>query len=265
MKKAILAKLAARIDDATRHGKAIAQLTVSRKLTVADGYEIQRLAVARRLRRGETNIGTKLGFTSRAKMQQMGIDEIICGRFTSGMLLDDGGSFNLANRIHPRVEPEIAFLMKKELSGPVTVPAAMAAVEAVACAIEIIDSRYENFSFTLPDVIADNCSCCGLVVGGWRRPDADISNLGMVLQFNGAPVGIGSSAAILGHPARALAAISKLLGEQGRSLAAGSIVLAGSPMAAQSLAPGLHVLAEVEALGRAEFITRQGGLGTARA
>lgn len=255
MTKATLSKLAARIDDATRHGRAVRQLTESHRLTIADGYEIQRLAVARRLKRGETTIGTKLGFTSRAKMQQMGLDQIICGRFTSGMQVEDGGKFALAGRVHPRAEPEIAFLMKKELSGPVTLPAAMAAVEAVACAIEIIDSRYEDFKFTLPDVIADNCSCCGLVVGGWRSPDVDFGNLGMVLQFNGRPVGIGSSAAIMGHPARALVAIAQLLGEQGRSVASGSIVLAGSPMAAQPLGPGMHVLAEIEKLGRAEFTT----------
>jgi 2-oxo-3-hexenedioate decarboxylase len=251
--RAVLTKLAARIDDATHHGRAIPQLTESHRLSVDDAYAIQRLAVGRRLRRGERAIGTKLGFTSRAKMLQMGLDRIICGRFTSGMLVEDGGAFSLAGHVHPRAEPEIAFLMKRELAGAVTLPAALAAVEAVACAIEIIDSRYRDFRFTLPDVIADNCSCCGLVVGGWRRPDTDFGNLGMVLQFDGRAVGIGSSAAIMGHPARALVAIAKLLGEQDRTLEAGSIVLAGSPMAAQPLAAGTHVLAEVERLGRAEF------------
>ena len=255
MKKAALQKLATQIDDATRHGKAIRQLTQKHKLTVADGYEIQRLSVARRLRRGERCIGTKLGFTSRAKMQQMGLDQIICGRLTSSMLVEDGGSLSLSGLIHPRAEPEIALLMKHDLSGPVTLPGAMAAVEAIACAIEIIDSRYEDFKFTLPDVIADNTSCCRLVVGGWRKPDFDFGNLGMVLQFNGRPVGIGSSAAIMGHPARALVAISHLLGEQGRKVKAGSVVMLGSPMAAQPLAPGMHVQAEVEKLGRAEFTT----------
>lgn len=256
MKNSVLMKLASRIDDATRHGKAIQQLTLTYKLDIDDGYEIQRLAVARRLLRGEHTIGTKLGFTSRAKMQQMGLDQIICGRLTSGMLVDDGGTLPLAGLIHPRAEPEIALLMKHDLSGPVTLPGAMAAVEAVACAIEIIDSRYQNFKFTLPDVIADNTSCCRLVLGGWQRPDSDFGNLGMMLQFNGRPVGIGSSAAIMGHPARALVAISQLLGAQGRKVKAGSVVMLGSPMAAQPLAPGMHVLAEVERLGRAEFTVR---------
>lgn len=256
MKKTVITKLAAQMDAATLQGKPVRQLTDTHPLSITDGYEIQRLAVARRLRRGECSIGTKLGFTSRAKMQQMGLEQIICGRLTSGMLVEDGGNLSLSGLIHPRAEPEIAFLMKHALSGPLTLPGAMAAVEAVACAIEIIDSRYENFKFTLPDVIADNCSCCGLVLGGWHKPGLDFDNLGMVLQFDGRAVGIGSSAAIMGHPARALVAISVLLGEQGRSVEAGSVVMGGSPMAAQPLAPGVHVLAEVEKLGRVEFTTR---------
>ena len=256
MNKALLTKLAAQLDDATCNGKPIRQLTLMHKLTLADGYEIQRLSLARRLRRGEHLVGAKLGFTSHAKMQQMGMDRIICGRLTSGMLVEDGGVLSLSGLIHPRTEPEIAMLMKRDLSGPVTLPEAMAAVEAVACAIEIIDSRYQDFKFTLPDVVADNTSSCRLVVGGWRKPDLDIGNLGMMLQFNGRPVGVGSSAAIMGQPARALAALSLLLVDQGHKVEAGSIIMLGSPMAAQPLTPGMHIMAEVEKLGRAEFTTR---------
>src|SRR5690606_18888326 len=130
---------------------------------------------------------------------------------------------------------------------------AMAAVEAVAPAIEVIDSRYRDFKFTLEDVVADNCSSAAYVLGSWNRPDEDIGNLGMLLEFNGRVVGVGSSAAILGHPARSLAAASRLLGAAGRQLEAGWVVMAGSATAAQPLTTGLHVRATVQHLGRADL------------
>ena len=88
----------------------------------------------------------------------------------------------------------------------------MAAVGAIAPAMEIIDSRYQNFKFALPDVIADNSSSSGFVVGDWSRPDQDFSNLGLVMEVNGRPVEIGSTAAILGNPSRSLVAAARLAG-----------------------------------------------------
>ena len=102
-----------------------------------------------------------MGFTSRAKMVQMGVDDMIWGRLTNSMLVEDGGEIDISNYVHPRVEPEIAYLLKAPLSGPLSTAEAWNAVEAVAPAMEIIDSRYENFKFTVEDVVADNSSSSG--------------------------------------------------------------------------------------------------------
>src|SRR3546814_3687422 len=110
---------------------------------------VQKLSVDRRLSRGERRIGVKMGLTSRAKMLQVGVDEVAWGRLTDAMLIEEGASMSRARFVHPLVEPEVAFLMKAPLSGKVTAIEALAAVEAIATAMEIIDSRYENLQFAL--------------------------------------------------------------------------------------------------------------------
>lgn len=246
-------KLAELVDEAAKNVVAIPQLSESTELNFDDAYEIQRLSIERRFERGEQQTGIKMGFTSRAKMRQMGVNETIWGRITDGMLEEDGGEIDLGRYIHPRAEPEIAFLLKRSLSGSVTPAQALAAVEAVAPAIEIIDSRYRDFKFTLEDVIADNSSSSGYVVGAWTGPQVDVSNLGMMIQFNNRPVGIGSSAALLGHPVRSLVSAARMMGAYNQSLEPGWIVLAGASTAAQYLESGTYVSAEVEALGRVDF------------
>ena len=248
-----LSKLADRIDTAVLNAGAIEQLTRQHQFSVEDAYEIQRLSIERRYERGEKLCGIKMGFTSRLKMQQMGVDEMIWGRLTDAMRVAPGSEINLASYVHPRAEPEIAFLMKESIAGPVSPAQAMSAVEAVAPAIEIIDSRYENFKFSLPDVIADNCSSAGFVTGGWSKPNVDIANLGMVFSFNDDIVHVGSSAAILGHPLQSLLAAARLLGNAGLSLQAGWVVLAGASTAAEALRSPLNVQVEVEKLGCASF------------
>ncbi len=249
-------KLARAVDEAARDARAIAQLSRETDLTEADGYAVQAASIARRLDRGERRIGVKMGFTSRAKMVQMGIDDMIWGRLTDGMIVEDGDAIALADYVHPRVEPEVAFLLNKPLAAPVTAAEAMAAVEAVAPAIEIIDSRYRDFKFSLADVVADNCSSSGIVVGAWQRADSDPTNLGMVLEFNGRPRQIGSSAAILGDPARSLVAAARLSTAAGEPLEAGWIVMAGGATAAEALSAGDHVRNVVQRLGTASLSVR---------
>jgi 2-oxo-3-hexenedioate decarboxylase len=151
------------------------------------------------------------------------------------------------------VEPEIAFLLRTPLAGRVSPLQALAAVEAIAPAMEIIDSRYRDFKFSLEDVVADNASSSGFVVGPWQRPDTDFSNLGMIMSFDGHAVQIGSSAGILGHPLRSLAAAARMVAEAGERLEAGWVVMAGAATAAEALRPGIHVETEVQALGRVAF------------
>lgn len=248
-----IAALAKALDGAALKGRAIAQLSDRHRLTPEDGYAVQAASIARRLARGEKRIGVKMGFTSRAKMVQMGIDDMIWGRLTDGMIVEDGGEISLGGYVHPRAEPEIAFLLKKGLAAPATAAEALAAVEAVAPAIEIIDSRYRNFRFSLADVVADNCSSSGIVVGAWRSPERDLTNLGMILEVDGRPRQIGSSAAILGDPVRSLVAAARLSSAAGEPLQAGWIVMAGGATAAETLSPGDWVRNTVRHLGAAAF------------
>ncbi|MCB1809586.1 MAG: fumarylacetoacetate hydrolase family protein [Candidatus Competibacteraceae bacterium] len=249
----ILQQLAATVDEAAHIAQAIPQLSLVHDLSLEQAYEIQRLSIQQRLARGERRVGVKMGLTSRAKMEQVGVDRVIWGRLTDAMQVEEGSRISLSNYVHPRAEPEVAFLLKQPLAGKVTITEAAAAVEAVAPAIEIIDSRYENFKFSLSDVVADNSSSSGFVVGRWNRPDLDIDNLGIVLEVNGRPAQVGSSAAILGSPWRALAAAAELSALSDEPLQAGWIVLAGGATAAVALHPGARVRATIAQLGSVSF------------
>ena len=248
-----LAHLADIVDEAARTAQAIPQLTLAAPLTVEEAYAVQALAVARRCARGERLAGLKMGLTSRAKMAQVNVHDVIWGRLTDAMRVEEGGTIAIDRYVHPRVEPELAVLLRAPLAGRVSPAEAAAAVDGFAPAMEIIDSRYRDFKFALADVIADNSSSSGFVVGGWHRPDTDISNLGMVLEVDGRPAQVGSSAAILGHPLRSLVAAARLAGEAGLRLEAGWIVLLGAATAAVPLARGMHVRSTVATLGSVAF------------
>jgi 2-oxo-3-hexenedioate decarboxylase len=252
----MLETLARQVDDAARNATSIAQLSQSTQFSLEDAYEIQRLSIERRLARGEKLVGYKLGFTSKAKMVQMGVADLIWGRLTDQMIIEEGGEISLDKYVHPRVEPELCFLMKKPLSGKVTLLEAMSAVEAVAPALEVIDSRYANFKFSLEDVVADNCSSSGFVVGPWHKPQIDISNLGMIIRVNGRDLGFGSSAAILGHPARSLVSAARCLGEVGEALRPGQVLMAGAATEAFALQPGQFIQLQVDRMGFIGFNTR---------
>jgi 2-oxo-3-hexenedioate decarboxylase len=244
-----IATLAAKVDDAARRARAVPQLTLAQPLSAAEAYAIQKASIARRLKRGETRIGVKMGLTSRAKMVQVGVGEVIWGRLTDAMRLEDGGTLSLGRYVHPRIEPEIAFLLKAPLAGEVSPAEAWAALAGIAPAMEVIDSRYENFKFTLADVVADNASSSGLVIGPWADPATDVGNLGMILEVDGRPAQIGGSAAILGHPLRSLVAAARMVARAGEVLRPGWVVLAGAATEAVPLQRGMHVRAVVERLG----------------
>jgi 2-oxo-3-hexenedioate decarboxylase len=247
------ARLATLLDDAARNATAVAQLSATQALTLEQAYEIQRISIGKRLARGEHRVGMKMGFTSRAKMEQMGVSDLIWGRLTHAMIAEDGGHISRRRFVHPRVEPEVAFLLRKPLSGIITPLQALAAVEAVAPALEIIDSRYQNFKFSLTDVIADNSSSSALTIGPWNSPHQPLDNLGMMVTVNGRAQSFGSTAAILGDPLRSLVAAARLVAQSGEVLEAGHIVMAGGATAAFELQVGMHVQLEVERLGRTSF------------
>jgi len=254
-------ELAALVDTAASRGERIEQLTQkTSQINVADAYAIQEASIAQRLDRGEKLVGMKMGLTSRDKMEQVGVHEPIYGRLTDRMIINDGSTIQLEGRCHPRVEPEIAFVIGKNIEGRVTDAEAAEAVEGVCAALEIIDSRYRDFKFTLPDVIADNTSASGFVLGSRVRKidDVNLGNLGIVMEINGQPVQIGNSSAIYEHPLRSLVELLRMASLRGQGLKAGQIVLAGGATAAVALNKGNHVRAMVDELGSVEFRVASG-------
>ncbi|HBT31931.1 MAG TPA: 4-oxalocrotonate decarboxylase [Pusillimonas sp.] len=248
-----IAEYAELLDEAARLGNEVPQFDTDNKLSLDDAYAIQKASIERRLNRGERRVGVKMGFTSRAKMIQMGLSDVIWGRLTDAMQVEEGGSIELNGYVHPRAEPELAFLLKRPLTGDVTGPEALAAVEAIAPAIEIIDSRYKDFKFTLPEVIADNASSSSFVIGAWHDPRTDFSNLGLTLSMNGKTVQVGSTAALLGNPLRSLVAAARVAAQAGEPLQAGWIVMAGGATPAEWIKPGQYVSVQMEGLGECGF------------
>lgn len=241
--------LAGDLYQAWRTSTAIPQLSLRTSFDLAAAYRIQARAIDARVEAGETGTGFKMGFTSKAKMAQMGVAELICGRLTSGMAIADGGTLDPATVIHPRIEPEVVFLLGRDLDPEESVESAVSAVEAVAAGLEIIDSRYADFKFSLADVVADNASSSGYVVGNWCPPEADLGNRGVVLDRDGVVIETGSTAAILGDPWRAFRSAVTLSRKYGVDLVAGDIVLAGAATAAAPFLPGTTVRATVAGLG----------------
>ena len=248
--------LATLIDAAAINCQPIEQLSHHETFSVDEAYDIQRLSIEQRLARGEKLIGLKMGFTSEAKMQQMGVHDMIWGRLTNTMLIENGAAVDLGKFIHPRAEPEICFRVKENINRELSVEECIAVTDGIASAIEVIDSRYLNFKFSLEDVIADNCSSSALVIGEWTSPRRNLGNLGMNLLVNGEVSQAGNSQAILGDPWRSLAAATRLAHQYGQTIAAGSVIMAGAATEAMFLKSGQQVSVDIESLGTASFLVR---------
>ncbi|MEV5768264.1 fumarylacetoacetate hydrolase family protein [Micromonospora sp. NPDC052213] len=247
------AGIAERLGVAADTASAIPQLAAEAGLDVDAAYAVQTALLQRRLDRGERLVGLKMGLTSKAKMAQVGVDEVIWGRLTDTMRVPDGGTVEVGDFIHPRAEPEVAFLLDRLPEPGEPVGDFTDAVRAVAPAIELIDSRYANFTFSLPDVVADNASAAAFVVGPWCPVPDGLDNLGVLLEVDGRVAQVGSTAAILGDPRRALDEGIRLAGRHGVRLREGWVFLAGAATAAVPLRPGAHVRAVVEKLGTASL------------
>jgi 2-oxo-3-hexenedioate decarboxylase len=221
-------------------------------LDLATAYQVQDETLRRRLARGEHLIGVKLGLTSRAKQQRMGITSPLTAWLTDAMALPGGAPVPRERLIHPRAEPEIAFLMGARLAGPgVTGATALAAVTSVYGGLEVIDSRYRDFRFTLPDVVADNASSGCFVTGPVAMPPAslDLSLEACLLELNGQVADSATGAAVQGHPAEALALAANDLGRRGLAVEPGWIVLTGGMTDAVPVPPGAVLAAHFTHLG----------------
>lgn len=248
--------IAQKLFKAARGAKALVRFTAANpKFSLGAGYQVQEELQGLHLADGEKLVGYKMGMTSKAKMEQMGLKDPIRGFLTDRMEIKHGGAFSLAGHIHPKAEPEIAFILKSDLKGAPSLEEALASVGEVCVALEIIDSRYENFDFQLPDVVADNCSSSGFVLGSVRKKvsQLDLANIPMEMKIDGKTHQSGNSSAILGHPGRSLAELARMLDERGQFLPKGAIVLAGGATAAVRLEAGTKVSVETQGLGTAEF------------
>lgn len=221
-------------------------------MTIEDGYAVQDRLLARWQAEGRQLIGLKAGLTSKAKMAQMGVSVPSFGILMRDTLDPEGSVIPTDRLIHPRVEAEIAFVMKDALAGPdVSIEAILDATDYVQPALEILDSRFEKFRFDLESVIADNGSSARFVLGGRpRRPrDLDLRTIGMVMEIDGEIVATASSGAVLGHPARSIQMLLAWLAERGRDLPAGSVVLTGGATEAVAVQSGQAVLARFQDMG----------------
>jgi len=200
-------------------------------ITIEDAYAIQQRMMARRLQAGERVVGKKIGVTSAAVMNMLGVYQPDFGWLTDAMVYNEGEAIAASTLIQPKAEGEIAFVLKKTLKGPgVTAADVLAATEGVMACFEIVDSRIQDWKIKIQDTVADNASC-GVFVLGDRLVDprdVDLVTCGMVLEKNGEIVATGAGAAALGHPANAVAWLANTLGAHGIALEAGEVVLSGS-------------------------------------
>ena len=233
--------IARQLDEAAQHAVSIPQVAAVHNVNLEEAYKIQRISMGRRYQRGEESIGVKLGFTSRAKMEQMGVSDMIWGWLTYSMLYQDSDTLLLHKFIHPRAEPEVCFIVSKEINKALNIDEAKDHIGSLAVAIEIIDSRFQNFKFSLEDVVADNCSSTALVVGERLPIDTNLSNVSMQLVINGEVRQSGNTDAILGNPWESVVAASRLVVEAGLTLPEGSLIMAGAATAAEYIKSGDHV------------------------
>ncbi|MDH4564389.1 2-oxo-3-hexenedioate decarboxylase [Pseudomonas taiwanensis] len=248
-----IVRLCERVEGAQTHAYSIRKLTDEYpQMSIADGYAVQLELLRRFKAKGHRLVGWKAGLTSRAKMQQMGVNVPSIGFLTDRMARPENSQIKTSDLVHPRVECEVAFVLKEGLEGPnCTVADVLAATDYVLPAVEIIDSRFSGFKFDLPSVIADNGSSARFVGGGRARKvdELDLRTLGVVMEKNGEIVGMGASAAVLGHPAEAVAMLVNILSELGETLPAGSFVMSGGITEAVAVKPGDNVIARFQELG----------------
>ncbi len=246
------------LDTGLREARELDRITSTvPDLSLPDAYRIQAAGIALRESRGETRIGLKMGLTSRAKREQMNLHSPVYGVLTHQMQIDSAG-FSLRGSIHPKIEPEIAFRIGRELGGahkPVTREEALEACTEVMAALEILDSRYVGFKyFSLPDVVADNSSSAWFALG---KPTRDfrtltLERLPMRMSVNGKLAHEALSSEISGHPLDSIVQLCELLAQEGKTLPAGSLVLAGAATLAVGLETGQTIRLDVEGLAPLE-------------
>lgn len=236
-----------------------APLTENHELSVESAYAIQQANIDKQIAAGARVVGYKVGLTSHAIQEWLGVDQPDFGTLLDTMEIADGGVLDASELLQPRAEGEIAFVLKKDLSGPgVGTAQVLAATEAVLPAIEIIGSRIADWKITFEDTVADNASS-GMFVLGTRPVPLDSVRLrtaGLALRKNGRIVSTGAGAACLDNPVNAVAWLANQLGSMGQGIPAGSVVLSGALGPVTPIEAGDALQADIAGLGSVRFRVR---------
>ncbi|MDT7682189.1 MAG: 2-keto-4-pentenoate hydratase [Pseudonocardiales bacterium] len=222
---------------------------------IALAYDVQNALTSARLAAGATIVGRKVGLTSPAVQAQLGVGQPDFGVLFDDMHVPDGGAVDIAALIAPKVEAEVAFVLKADLNGdPESIDAATAAaaVDYAVAALEIVDSRVAGWDITITDTVADNASSALFVLGATRVTLDEFApvDVTMTLDKNGERASSGNGAACLGDPLNALAWLARTAARYGRPLRAGDVVLSGALGPMVTAEPGSHIVADISTLGR---------------
>lgn len=221
-------------------------------ISVEDAYRIQLLVMEMKKSLGQVVVGKKIGLTSLAMQNMLGVKEPDYGHILDGMVVMEAEKIRTTDLIKPRIEGELAFVLKEDLQGPgVTLTEVIRCSEGVIPSLEIIDSRIVDWKIKLPDTVADNASSARIVLGGTITPikKLDLRTVGMVLEKNGEVVATAAGAAVLGHPAQAVAWLANKLAAYDIALRKGEVILSGSLTAAMPVGAGDFVRADFGPLG----------------
>jgi 2-oxopent-4-enoate/cis-2-oxohex-4-enoate hydratase len=236
--------------------EAIAPLTEREpEINLEDAYYISKHMVDRRVAAGESIVGKKIGVTSKAVQNMLGVHQPDFGYLTDKMVFADGDEMPISEQlIQPRAEGEIAFVLKKDLMGPgVTNADVLAATEFVLPCFEIVDSRIQEWKIKIEDTVADNASCGLLVLGGQAIDPrkVDLAVAGMVVEKNGEIISTGAGAAALGSPVNCVTWLANTLGQFGIPLKAGELILSGSLVPLEPVVAGDYMRVDIGGIGSA--------------
>lgn len=248
-----IAARAAELDEAARLAQPIPQAPADDAPDYSDAYGVQAALHALREARGDARVGMKLAFTNQAMRSRMGIPGAAAGSLYASMQVADGATVARSARIAPRLEIEIAYRLARPLRAGAGVDEALAAIDAIAPAIEIVDSRYRNFKFAAGDVVADNTGASGFVVGPWQSARIDYRDLAVVLEIDGVECARGSTAIIFDNPLLTLPAAAEGAARIGLALEPGCVIMGGSAIDPVALGDGRTVRAHIAGLGSVGF------------
>lgn len=246
-------EIARSLIEAEEAREQIGQIAVAHPdMTEEEAYEIQLALLPKKLARGGLITGKKVALTNAAVQRALGVHEPVFGHLTSDMFIQEGTPVSCSEIPQPKIEPEIAFVMKSDLAGPgITAAQVLAATAGIMPALEIPSPRIRDWKFAWADIAADNAFAARVVLGGTLTPveGLDLRLLGVMFERNGQLISTGAGAAALGNPVEVVAWLANKLGQYGSGLKAGDVVLPGALVVAPDVRPGEYYRATFDRLG----------------